>query len=200
MSHYLYLVRHGEQRDAEHGIDEGPLSARGAAQAHAIGRRLAKVPFTASYTSPLERAAQTADIMSSYLQGPPPEPSGLLFDCVPSARTPETPAVYDSYYSGVSDADAEAGAAQMSDAWATFFTKERDRMHTLIVTHGFVIGWFIREALDMPEWRWLALRTANASLTVLRIRRARPIELLVHNDQGHLPPELRTGNTWDLPI
>lgn len=200
MSHYIYLVRHGEQRDAEHGIEDGPLSARGAAQAHAIGKRLAEVPFTASFTSPLDRAAQTADIMSTYLEGPAPEPSGLLFDCVPSAQTPETPSVYDSYYSGVADAAAEAGAAQMADAFSTFITRERERKHTLLVTHGFVIGWFVREVLEMPEWRWLALRTGNASLTILRLRRSRPSELLVHNDQGHLAPELRTGINWDLPI
>lgn len=200
MSHYVYLVRHGEQRDAEHGIVDGPLSARGAAQAHAVGKRLARVPFTAFYTSPLDRAAQTADIMSSYLQGPPPEPSGLLFDCVPSGRTPETPAFYDSYFSGVSDAAVDAGSAQMEDATATFLTRERERTHTLLVTHNFVIGWLVREVLEAPQWRWLALQTANAALTVLRIRRARPSELLVHNDQAHLAPELRTGGNWDLPF
>lgn len=200
MSHYIYLVRHGEQRDAEHGIDDGPLSARGAAQAHAIGKRLSKVPFTASFTSPLDRAAQTADIMATYLQGPPPEPSSLLFDCVPSGRTPETPNIYDSYFSGIDEVASDAGAAQMEDASATFLTRERDLKHTLIVTHSFVIGWFVREVLEMPSWRWLALQTANASLTVLRIRRARPSELLVHNDHAHLPPELRTGCNWDLPI
>ncbi|WP_373285874.1 histidine phosphatase family protein [Pseudoclavibacter endophyticus] len=138
--------------------------------------------------------------MSSYLQGPPPEPSGLLFDCVPSGPTPETPSVYDSYFSGVAEAEVEAGAAQMADAVSTFLTRERERKHTLLVTHSFVIGWFVREMLEMPDWRWLALRTGNAALTVLRLRRARPNELLVHNDQGHLPPELRTGGNWDLPI
>lgn len=200
MSHYIYLVRHGEQRDAEHGIDDGPLSARGAAQAHAIGRRLANVPFSAAYTSPLDRAAQTADIMSSYLQGPKPEPTSLLFDCVPSGRTDETPDYYDSYYSGVSQAAVEAGAAQMEDATVAYLTRERDRKHTLLVTHNSVIGWLVREALEAPSWRWLALQTGNAALTILRVRRSRPSELLVHNDQGHLPPELRTGCNWDLPI
>ena len=200
MPHYVYLVRHGEQRDAEHGIEDGPLSARGAAQAHAIGRRLASIPFTASYTSPLERAVQTADIMSSYLQGPPPEPSPLLFDCVPSGRTDDTPAIYDTYFSGVSAADIEAGTAQMEDAAAAFLTRERETTHTLLVTHNFVIGWFVRHVLEAPTWRWLALQTANASLTVLRSRRVRPSELLTFNDLGHLPPELRTGHTWDVPF
>ena len=39
MSRFLYLVRHGEQQDAEHGLPDGPLSARGVRQAHAIAER-----------------------------------------------------------------------------------------------------------------------------------------------------------------
>ena len=35
VSHYLYLVRHGEQQDAEHGLPDGPLSERGKRQARA---------------------------------------------------------------------------------------------------------------------------------------------------------------------
>lgn len=200
MSHYVYLVRHGEQRDAEHGIEDGPLSARGAAQAHAIGRRLAKVPFTAFYTSPLDRASQTADIIAGHVQAPTPEPSGLLFDCVPSGRTPDTPAYYDAYFAGVPGPVVDAGMAQMEDAAATFLTRERDTCHTLLVTHGLVVGWLVREALEMASWRWLTMQPANASLTVVRIRRVRPTELLVFNDQSHLAPELRTGCNWNLPI
>lgn len=200
MSHYVYLVRHGEQRDAEHGIEDGPLSAKGAAQAHAIGRRLARVPFTAHYTSPLDRAAQTADIIASHVQAPPPEPSGLLFDCVPSGPTADTPAFYNPYFAGVPEAVSDAGTAQMGDAAAAFLTRERDERHTLIVTHGLVVGWLVREALEMQPWRWLTLQPANAALTVVRIRRARPNELIVFNDQSHLAPELRTGHSANLPI
>lgn len=200
MSHYLYLVRHGEQRDAEHGIADGPLSDRGAAQAHAVGSRLARVPFDAAFTSPLDRAVQTAAIMSQYLQGPAPEPSALLFDCVPSGPTPDTPANYESYFAGIAPEVIEAGGAQMEDAAATFLTREREDRHTLLVTHGFVIGWFVREVLQAPAWRWLTLQQRHAALSVIRIRTARPAELLLHNDVAHLDPHLRTGVSWSLPV
>ena len=36
MTHYIYLVRHGEHQDAEHGVDDGPLSPRGQRQAELI--------------------------------------------------------------------------------------------------------------------------------------------------------------------
>ena len=57
MPHYLYLVRHGEQQDAEHGMPDGPLSPRGKRQAMLIAERLGGVPFThtngsASFTTP----------------------------------------------------------------------------------------------------------------------------------------------------
>ena len=40
MPQYLYLVRHGEQQDAEYGLPDGPLSPRGKRQAHLIAERL----------------------------------------------------------------------------------------------------------------------------------------------------------------
>ena len=198
MAHYVYLVRHGEPRDAEHGIDDGPLSARGQAQAHAIGRRLAGVPLHASFASPLDAPSETAAIMAQYLQGPPPEPSGLLFDCIPSGPTSETPSQYASFFGGTTEEQWEAGSAQAADAADAFLTRSRERQHTLLVAHGFLIGWFVREVLGAPDWRWLTLQPWNGALTVLRVRTARPTELLIHNDAGHLPIEQRTGLGWSL--
>lgn len=195
MSHYLYLVRHGEHQDAEHGIADGPLSERGRAQAHAIGARLARVPLDAAYTSPLDRAVETAAIIDTYTQGPAAEPSNLLFDCVPSSGE-GAPAAYESFFSGVSEADIEAGEAQMRDAEATWLTRLREDRHTLLITHNFVIGELVRAVLDLPSWRWLTFGTCHASLTVLRIRSARPPEVVLFGDASHLSPSDRTGRNW----
>ncbi len=46
-------------------------------------------------------------------------------------------------------------------------------------------------ALDAPKWRWIGLNHANAALTVIRYTPGKPAALLVHNDMGHLPAELR---------
>ncbi len=67
MPHHLYLVRHGEQLDAEHGLPDGPLSPRGRRQAELLAERLGGIPFDAAYHSPLQRAAETADIIASKL-------------------------------------------------------------------------------------------------------------------------------------
>lgn len=195
MSHFLYLVRHGEHENAEFGVSDGPLSERGRAQAHALGARLRDVPFDETYTSPLDRALETASILDTYTQGPPAEQSNLLFDCIPSG--PGTaPDVYESFFSGIDAEMIEAGQAQMADARDAFFTRNREDRHTLLVTHNFVIGSFVAQALELPEWRWLTLGSGNTALTILRLRSTRPTELTLFGSLSHLPRAQRTGISW----
>jgi broad specificity phosphatase PhoE len=196
MSRYLYLVRHGEQQDAQYGVHDGPLSPRGVRQAHAIAERLGGVPFDAAWTSPLQRAQETARIMTERLPALEPQPSALLMDCVPSGPGIDMPHAFESFFGGVTEAEIEAGRAQMSDATAEWMTPSREDTHELLITHNFVIGWFVRETFGASDWRWLGVNQANCGLTIIRVRSAKPPVLVAHNDLGHLPPELRTG----LPI
>ena len=193
MSRYIYLVRHGEQQDAEHGLPDGPLSPRGVRQAKAIAERLSGVPFTAAYTSPLQRAQETARIMAERMPAIEPEVSALLMDCVPSGPTPDLPHAWEPFFGAVTEEEIEAGQAQMSDAVAEWLTPAREDRHDLLITHNFVIAWFVREALSAPAWRWMGLNQANCGLTIIRVRSAKPPVLVTHNDLGHLPVELRTG-------
>ena len=107
MSHYLYLVRHGEQQDAEHGLPDGPLSERGKRQARLLAERLGGVPFSAAWHSPLERAAETARIMTERLPALESQPSTLLFDCVPSGPTADMPSAYKPFFGGVTEDEIE---------------------------------------------------------------------------------------------
>ncbi|PJJ61357.1 histidine phosphatase family protein [Compostimonas suwonensis] len=193
MSHYIYLVRHGEQQDAEYGMQDGPLSSRGKRQARLIAERLGGVPFTGAWHSPLQRAVETMKIMAERLPALDPEPSSLLFDCVPSGKSPETPAAFDPFFGSVTEAEIDAGRAQMADAAVEFLTPRRGEHHDLLVTHNFVIAWLVREALGAPEWRWVGINQANCGLTILHQKTGRPWSLLTHNDLGHLPVEMRTG-------
>lgn len=193
MPHYIYLVRHGEQQDAEHGLPDGPLSPRGIRQAQLIAERIGGVPFTGAWHSPLQRAAETARIIAERLPALSPEPSPLLFDCIPSGPAPETPAAYDPFFRSVTEAQIDAGRAQMSDAIAEFLQPCRGERHDLLITHNFVIAWFVREVLGAPDWRWVSINQANCGLTVLQQKPGRPWTLVTHNDLGHLPVEMRTG-------
>ncbi|MCU1423028.1 MAG: histidine phosphatase family protein [Microbacteriaceae bacterium] len=200
MSHYLYLVRHGEQQDAEYGMPDGPLSPRGQRQARLIADRLSGVPFTGAWHSPLQRAEETAHIMTSRMPSLDAKPSALLFDCIPSGPTSDMPHAFESFYGSVTLEQIEAGEAQMSDAVAEWLTPAREDRHDLLITHNFVIAWFVREALSAPAWRWMGLNQANCGLTIIRVRSAKPSVLVTHNDLGHLPPELRTGLPDNQPF
>ena len=193
MSHFIYLVRHGEQQDAEYGLPDGPLSPRGRRQAEAIAERLSGVPFTSAWHSPLERASETARIMKGRMPALDLQPTALLFDCYPSGPTPDMPSAFNSFFGGVTPEEIDAGEAQMADAVDEFLAPARGDRHDLLITHNFVIGYFVREVLDAPKWRWLGVHQANCGLTIIRVRSAKPPVLVVHNDLGHLPSELRTG-------
>lgn len=200
MSQYVYLVRHGEQLDAEHGLPDGPLSPRGRRQADLLSQRVGGVPFTHAYHSPLQRAAETAEIIGERLPALELEPSALLFDCIPTGKTEETPAVYDPFFGAVTEDEVEAGQAQMQDAVAEFLGPKKGDSHQLLITHNFVIAWFVREALGAPEWRWMTLDQAHCGLTVLHRKPGRPWTVLTHNDLAHLPVEMQTGLPESLPV
>ena len=199
MSRFLYLVRHGEQQDAEYGMPDGPLSPRGVRQARAVAERLGGVPFSAAWTSPLQRAQETARIMTERLPALEPQPSALLMDCVPSGPTPDLPHAWEHFFHAVTPAQIEAGEAQMADAVAEWLTPSREDRHELLITHNFVIGWFVREVFGAASWRWLGIGQANCGLTIIRVRSAKPAVLVTHNDLGPLPPELRTGLGVEQP-
>jgi broad specificity phosphatase PhoE len=82
----IVLVRHGETEwNRERRIQgrfDSPLTQRGVAQAHAIGRLIRKLPEAASarvVASPLGRATRTAEIIARHLQvRPEPTIDGRL--------------------------------------------------------------------------------------------------------------------------
>lgn len=193
MSHFIYLVRHGEQQDAEHGMPDGPLSGRGQRQARLVANRLSGVPFTGAWHSPLQSSEETARIMTASMPSLDAQPSALLFDCIPSGPTPDMPHGFEPFFGSVTADQIEAGQAQMADAVAEWLTPAREDRHDLLITHNSVIAWFVREVFTAPAWRWMGLNQANCGLTIIRVRSAKPPVLIAHNDLGHLPAELRTG-------
>ncbi|MGB9607841.1 MAG: histidine phosphatase family protein, partial [bacterium] len=64
----LYLVRHGMTEWNDDGKMQGrtdvPLNERGITQAKLLAKRLANVPLSAIYSSPLMRAMKTAEIIA----------------------------------------------------------------------------------------------------------------------------------------
>ncbi len=192
MTNYLYIARLGEQEGAEHGIPDGPLSERGTRQAEALAARLAGVHLDHIWCSPLERGVATANIVAES-HGLTPEPTPLLFECVPSGPGEDTPAAYAPFFGSITPEQLDAGRAQMADATDEFLGRHRQDSTDLLITHNPVVSWFVREVLGAPEWKWATLNQAHCGLTVFAQKPGRPWTLVTHNDTAHLTADLVTG-------
>jgi serine/threonine-protein phosphatase PGAM5 len=185
----LYLVRHGEQDPATGHAADGGLSDLGRQQAHALGRRLHDVPFANIHHSPLARAAQTADLVASHLPDVSQHACGFIADRTPvpsAAQRTAYPPRYLPWLDGVPSDERDDDAADLRAAVAHFGNAGEHDRHELLITHNFVIGWFVRHVLDAPTWRWIGLNQANCGLTTVQWDTERPPTLISFNDTGHL--------------
>ncbi|MEV0266863.1 histidine phosphatase family protein [Streptomyces sp. NPDC050617] len=190
---YLYLARHGEAT-----ADESALTDRGARQSVLLGERLRHSPLAAVHHGPLPRAEQTARLICDQFDGVRPQPSELAGDYPPYLpRREELPTdSADAFLAHLAQIPAEERerGPELAQAALVRFAGPVDGdepRHELVVTHAFLIGWFVRAALDAPKWRWMGLNHANAALTVIRYAPGQPASVLFFNDTGHLPADLR---------
>ncbi|GAA2619492.1 histidine phosphatase family protein [Paractinoplanes durhamensis] len=183
----LYLVRHGEQDPATDHAPDGGLSPLGRVQADRLGRRLRAVPFAAIHHSPLARAAQTADIAAGHLPGVARHACDFALDRTPvptAERRDRYPDRWHGWLDDVPDDERDEDATALRAAVEHFgITGDQDR-HELLITHNFVIGWFVRHVLDAPDWRWIGLNQANCAVTVVQWEAGRPPTLITFNDRG----------------
>jgi probable phosphoglycerate mutase len=199
-SRFLYLVRHGEAAAG------GSLSDAGEEQARRTGERLKNLPVTRIHHSPLPRAAQTARLIAGWLPGVPLAESATVGDYIPADLDPGgLPPSHARLVSSYTITERNEGAAQARAAIERFAVPPGETpagtnaaeegqaadVHELIVTHNFLIGWFIRHALDAPDWRWIGLNQQNCGLTVILYQPGLPPSLVTFNDAAHLPDQLR---------
>ncbi|HUQ61574.1 histidine phosphatase family protein [Lentzea sp.] len=181
---HLYVVRHGAASPF------GELTDVGHQQAHLLGERLARLPVDAVWHSPLPRAAGTARILGEHLPGVAVGAAAELVDHVP--HVPEdVPPAWAGFFDGYDAGEAAAGARLAESLTARFARPAETETHEVLVTHAYQVAWLVRDALGAPPARWLAMSCGNTALTVIQHRDGTPPALVLYNDMGHLPPELR---------
>ncbi|MBB4739480.1 putative phosphoglycerate mutase [Actinoplanes octamycinicus] len=158
---HLWIARHAFANE-----DESGLTGDGEQQATLLGERLAEVPVTALFHSPLPRAVQTAALVAKHLPDVPAEAADELDDRFP---TPANSAAMIERFTGPAPAET----------------------HQLVITHAFQVAWFVREALEAPEDRWRGLSSCHTGLTLIRYFPGQKPRLIMFNDVSHLPPALQ---------
>ncbi|MEM8535959.1 MAG: histidine phosphatase family protein [Chloroflexota bacterium] len=180
----LLIVRHGESEWNRQGLYQGqydaPLSELGLQQADALGQRLANEPLFAMYTSPLQRAAKTAEAVARYHTEIPfyTEKSLLEIDHGQWEGLTSTQ-VGERFGAGLQEWRVHPTRAQMPDgeSFSNILKRVldfRDRLYEqhpeqniLVSTHDVVVKILVADALGMNMDRINRIWVTNASISVI---------------------------------
>ncbi|WP_067966536.1 histidine phosphatase family protein [Nocardiopsis trehalosi] len=186
----LLLVRHGEtewSRNHWHtGRTDVPLTERGAEQARALRPLLARRRIARVLTSPLRRAAHTAELAG--LTGAEPEPRLMEWDYggYEKLTTPEiqrTRPGWDLWADGVVPGDAEHPGETLRDVAARTEAVIADVDPLLrggdgdvvLVAHGHVLRVLAARRLGLDPAAGAVLRLDTATLSSLGTEHDRPV-------------------------
>ncbi|WP_309384489.1 histidine phosphatase family protein [Cerasicoccus frondis] len=176
----LIVIRHGETEwNIQHryqGQLDSPLTEKGRRQAQAIGERLKGVQFDRIVSSDLGRAVDTCRAIASHHEGTPWEQDkglrerdfGILAGYTRAEAAEKFPREEDGYLHGGVDYIIPQGeslrdvfhrAGNAFDAIA-----ERCGGETVcIVTHGGILGMFLRHAIGIPCEHTRCYKFVNAA-------------------------------------
>ena len=170
----IFLIRHGETRgNAERivQVPDIPLSARGAAQAERLARRLAAAGIARILSSDLARAAMTAERLRLE--------TGASLDLDPLLQernfgdirgTPYAELGFDPFVPEFEPPRGESWPvfhARVERAWALVqAVAARTEGHLAVVTHGLVCRSLAERHLLLPPGAAAPLTWPNTSLTI----------------------------------
>lgn len=187
----LHLLRHAAAEPERCELEDPGLSPAGHVQARRLGGRLTAVPADTVWHSPLRRARETAQVIAGMQPGWSARPAEHLRDRTPvpsKASLAQYPAHLRDWFAQVPEDERDVDGSAISAAITAAVeasTPDGPDVDLLWVTHAFVVGWFVQQAVDAPAWRWMGLVPDNASLTTIRYSSDGPV-LLGYNDVGHL--------------
>lgn len=211
----MILVRHGESEwnriHRYQGQLDAPLSEVGRQQATALAERLRNESFVAIYTSPLQRAANTADAIAQFHPDVPISADAALME------------IHHGEWQGKYAHDIESTYVEELREWRQHPMRSQmpggesfsnvlkrtldfqERMlathhgKTIVVsTHDVVLKILVAAALEMSMDRINRLWIANASITIIDYQEQSPF-LVSLSDVCHLG-HLATGRDDQLAI
>jgi serine/threonine-protein phosphatase PGAM5 len=179
---FLLLVRHGHYESA----DGGRLTAVGREQAehtaHSLKRHLEDGIVDALWSSTLPRAKETAEIISSSLDGEKVRVTGVLREGIYSRLKG-----YD-----IPAEERAADRARADAAFAKFFRTSRVDRTEVVVCHGNLIRYLVCRAMNVSPLRWTRMNSNHCSVTRILIRGTGAVRVVAYNETGHLPKHLVT--------
>jgi broad specificity phosphatase PhoE len=195
----LYCVRHGETEFNAAGRIQGQLdsalSQRGYQQCAATAAALAEFPIDAIFSSPLQRAAESARVIAERLQLPiRPEPRFMEINagifqgrCWPEIEA-EFPAETLRWRSQDPDFCIPGGESRrfLMERTLAAVTEiaQQDLQHVVIVAHGGSLAALLKALLEVPARR-NPFVLQNASISHLTLK-ANEVKLLTLNQTTHL--------------
>jgi broad specificity phosphatase PhoE len=201
----LLLARHGESVwNAERrfqGNTDVELSARGRAQAEALGRALRGRRVAAAYVSPFRRARETAElalresgVRLTVIEELRELSLGAWEGCTVDEIRAQAGDPYRAWVRAPHDCPPPGGeplpavGERVRAALERIAAAHPDGDDVLVVSHGGVISVYVCHLLGCDFNQLWRLRVDNASLTV-----ARPPRLVSLNDTAHLAGDLAPG-------
>ncbi|MFJ9691469.1 histidine phosphatase family protein [Kitasatospora sp. NPDC101183] len=181
---HVYLVRHGAADPV------GTLTEAGEQQSELVGERLAGLPIDTVWHSPLPRAVYCARIVGTRLPDAAVREAPELVDHIPHVPA-DVPPPWAAFFDGYGAEEAEQASRAADALTARFARPAETETHEVLVTHAYQVAWLVRDALGAPPARWLGLNCGNAALTVIEYRDGDFPTVLLYNDMGHLPADLR---------
>ncbi|MEX1254454.1 MAG: histidine phosphatase family protein [Dehalococcoidia bacterium] len=205
----LLLIRHGESTANAEGRLQGhldfALSEQGRRESELLGGRLTSLGVDALYTSTLARARETAQIAGASLDITPVGREGLMerdVGALSGLNHIEIRERFPDYVRARSEGridveidgwESYADFRVRVDATLDAIVADHKEGTVACVTHGGVIGMFLRRVLDLPVVRPVPFAIGNTSVSTFEVPdfemdpRFNPRILLISlNDTCHL--------------
>ncbi len=176
----LYLIRHAESMgnvETEESFDavNPPLTFHGHRQAQALSERMSAVRLDAVYSSPLERAINTALPFATECG------CDVKFDAMLCEKD-----ICVSFKGFSSFAESDSECAERARSFIEKLLNENRNGAVAVVSHGEFIQFLIREAMGISRGSDIKFCVYNTSVTKINFRIDKPNKLAFQNDISHL--------------